>query len=404
MAITLDATDESLDVVSSAAVNTDYTVDYLDSAISSSSITGANPLGNEGQITTATTTTLVAAPGSATTTRGVKRLSITNVGTTTQTVDVRKTKAANSRSLWGVISLLAGDSLVWADGMPAPAVCYRGIQKTQATDRNGYGGYLATLMKTGTAADAIGYWYCTSKDAGFPGAWAPGTPGLAGRATDGTVAADFGCLTFVNAATGGMYLTNGNIVGSVANWHMVFDCLWVNSGIVVTTTTAQTINSVAFPARDLTGTVNGVGCMIGLLFTGTATNVAVNNTATVSYTNSAGTAGRTATLIASVGGQIPATALVGTVVWFQMAAGDQGVRSIQSITLGTSLGAGSVSLIVARPVMSVPTVVANIGGYAVLQDQVPGVRLYNGSCLLHCYAASATTATMVSGTFTLMER
>lgn len=404
MAITLDATDESIDVVSSAAVNTDYTVDYLDSAIVSSSITGANPLGNEGQITTATTTTLVAAPGSATTTRGVKRLSLVNVGATTQTVNVRKTKAANSRSMWGTISLLAGESLVWADGMAAPAVCYCGIQKTQATDRNGYSGYLAALVKTGTAADTVGYWYCTSKDAGHPGAWAPGTPGLAGRATDGTVAADFGGLTFVNATTGGMYLTNGNIVNSVAHWNMIFDCLWVNSGIAVTTTTAQTINSVAFPARDLTGTVNGVGCMIGLLFTGTATNVAVNNTATISYTNSAGTAGRTATLVANVGGQIPITALIGTVVWFRLAAGDQGVQSIQSITLATSLGAGSVSLIVARPVMSVPAAAVNIGGYAVLQDQVPGIRLYNGSCLLHCYVASAVTATMVSGTFTIMER
>lgn len=403
MAITLDATDESLTVLTGAAVNLDYTVDYLDSAISGSSITGANPLGNEGQITTATTTTIVAAPA-ASTTRGVKRLSLTNVGTTTQTVTVYKVKGANSRSLWGTISLLAGESLVWADGMAAPAVCFRGIQKTQATDRNGYSGYLVMLQKTGTAADAAGYWYCTSKDAGIPGAWAPGTPGLAGRATDGTVSADFGSLNFINAATGGMYLTNGNLVSSVAHWHLIFDCLWVNSGIVVTTTTAQTINSVAFPARDIKGTVNGEGCMIGLLVAVATTNAAVINNSTVSYTNSQGTAGRTATLVAQVGHQIPATAVAGTIVWFQLQAGDNGVQSIQSITLGTSLGAGTVHLILARPVMSAPTNVVNVGAHAFLQDQNPGVRLYNGSCLLHCYRASATTATMTSGCFTIMER
>lgn len=399
MALTLDATTDTIDVVTGAAVNTDYAISYVDETT-----TTFTPGDLDGQITTATTTTIVTAPA-ASTRRGVKHISITNVGTTTQTVTVRKAITGPAqRRLFPTVSLLAGESLQFNEGKGWTVHGVGGAEKTQATDRNGYTGYLASYQKTGTAADAVSYWYCTSKDAGGPGAWAPGAPGLAGRATDGTVAADFGCLSFINAATGGMYLTNGNIVSTVAHWHMLFDCLWVNSGIAVTTTTAQTINSVAFPARDLNGTVNGDGCRIGLLVAVATTNGAVNNTATVSYTNQSGTAGRTATLVAQVGHQIPATAVAGTIVWFRLAAGDTGVQSIQSITLATSLGAGTVHLIVARPVLSVPAAAVNVGGYAVLQDQTPGIRLYNGSCILHCYQASATTATMVSGTFTIMER
>jgi hypothetical protein len=38
---------------------------------------------------------------------------------------------------------------------------------------------------------------------------------------------------------------------------MLIDLLWVNTGLVVTTTTAQAITPVALPARDAAGTTNG---------------------------------------------------------------------------------------------------------------------------------------------------
>ena len=34
----------------------------------------------------------------------------------------------------------------------------------------------------------------------------------------------------------------------------------------------------------------------------------------------------------------------------------------------------------------------------------PGVRLYNGTCMLHCVMSSATTATFFNGEVTVMER
>ena len=158
--------------------------------------------------------------------------------------------------------------------------------------------------------------------------WAWGTPGVNGRNTDGTNSADFGCIPIANPSTGGNYLTELQMASSVNHTHLFFDVLWVNTGIVVTTTTAQTINSVAWPARDLNGTTNGAGVQIGILVTTATTNGSAITNCTMSYTNQDGTAGHTATMAS-----FPATAVVGSVVWFQLHAGDTGVRSIQSITL-----------------------------------------------------------------------
>jgi hypothetical protein len=143
--------------------------------------------------------------------------------------------------------------------------------------------------------------------------------------------------------------------------------------------------------------------MIGLLFTAASTNAAVISNSTVTYTNSDGTGSRTATLANLVGAQIPATPTIGTIVWFQLAAGDKGVRSIQTLTLGTSLATGSVSLLIARPLATYSAVVANVGS-GPRQPMDPGIRLYNGTCALLCYQAASTTATTVSGSVTVQER
>ncbi len=189
---------------------------------------------------------------------------------------------------------------------------------------------------------------------------------------------------------------------SVNHSHLFFDVLWVNSGIVVTTTTAQAISMPTLPARDVNGTTNGEGCMIGLMFTAAATNAAVISNTTVTYTNSDGTGSRTATLSAIVGSQIPATPVVGTMIWFNLQAGDKGVRSIQSITLGTSLVTGSVSLFIARDLANTGTSLVNVQFTRRLSD--PGVRLYNGTCMLHCILASAATATFFNGEIVVQEK
>ena len=352
------------------------------------------------QITTATTTTIVGSPA-ASTQRNVKAIYCTNNSPGTScVVGVQHTDGTTLVELIQFV-LLPGENLGYReDG----SWVHRDAQGAEypPSGLGAYNGRSIGFMKSGTAADAVGYWYATAKDAGFPGAWLPGTPGVNGRVTDGTVAADFGCIPIANASTGGNYLTEVNMAASVNHTHVLFDCLWVNSGLVVTTTTAQAITTPTLPARDLNGTTNGEGCSIALYFSAASTLAAAGANLTVSYTNSDGTAGRTATLLAIAGSQVPATPVVGTIVFFNLAAGDRGVRSIQSITLGTSMLTGTIHLMITRDIATIGTTIANVNAQKIIG--MPGIRLYNGTCLLHCNLASATTATFYAGEIVVMEK
>lgn len=185
-------------------------------------------------------------------------------------------------------------------------------------------------------------WYSS----GYPIAATANTSGLAGQALTSSTAA----LPFTNPASGNTYLANyqkqnQNVQAAYQQYTMLVDRLWENSGIDRTLTTAQTINSVTWPARDNNGSTNGEGVYLALEWStapGTGTP-----TITVSYTNSAGTSGRTGTGILT-----PAT---GTVIgqWWPIGlqAGDTGVRSVQSITFSVSWGTSGVCHLVAyRPV------------------------------------------------------
>ena len=393
----LASTSDIIRVTTSAAGDIEAHVSWVDLTTSTGAVT---PGRQNTSITTATTTTLAPAPASGDV-RNVKHINITNnSASVSNTVAVEHTDGVNPAELMQFV-LLPGENMIFNEEGRWAHRDAQGAEYPPA-GLGAYTGYPVSFMKTGTASDAAGYWYCTSKDAGFPGAWSPGTPGINGRATDGTTSTDNGCIPIKNPSTGANYLTELQMTSSVAHLHLFFDCLWVNTGIAVTTTTAQNITTPTLPARDINGTTNGEGCMIAMLTTTANTNAAVISNSTVSYTNSDGTAGRTATLSAIVGSQIPATPVIGTLVWFNLAAGDKGVRSIQSITLGTSLGAGAVSLMITRDIATIGTTLANIN---VSRNIVtPGIRLYNGTCLLHCNLASATTATFFNGELTIQEK
>lgn len=337
-----------------------------------------------------------------------------NAGTTTDaaiTTDAPGTLSAKLRGLVAIFSNVwdFGNSRlnVGVGNFPATQVISDGgasltVDGTVAISNlptAGVNGQDMFVYKIGTASEAAGSFYCWAKDSGSPGAWAVGTPGLNGRVTDGTTAADNGCLRVKNPASGSNYLSQIALATNVACFLNIADVVWVNSGLVVTTTTAQAITTPAFPARDDNGSANGEGYTIALLVTTATTNAGAITTMTVSYTNQDGTAGKTATLAS-----FPATAVIGTLVIFQLAAGDTGVRSIQSITLATSLVTGAVSLLVMKVVGSQSSATANAGGPVTQSVMDPGTRLYNGVCLLPFGLMSATTATTLVGTLVAVER
>jgi len=211
-------------------------------------------------------------------------------------------------------------------------------------------------------------------------------------------------LTTAHAAAGKVrYLTQATITTTVANSYALWDVVWVNSGLSVTTTTGQTINSVAFPARDNNGTTNGEGYMIGVYAVAALGNAALVSNSTITYTNSAGTGSRTATLSAVNPNNFPATPVIGTVVWFELQAGDIGVQSIQTVTLNTTLTSGTASVFVARKLIDISAPAVNVNFKNEL-NAGNGVVLYDNACILPFVQSAATTAHSIQGTVTTIER
>ena len=394
--INLTSTSDILRVVTTSAAQIEVHASWVD--FDGTVITPGRT--NTPHITTATTTTVVASPAAATQ-RNVKHLNITNDHASLSCgVTVEHSDGTTIIEMMA-FTLLPGENMILNEEGRWSHRDAQGAEYPPA-GLGAYTGRAVGFMKTGTASDAVGYWYCTAKDGGFPGAWLPGTPGINGRVTDGTVAADYGCIPLQSPSIGANYLTELQMSASINHSHLFFDVLWVNSGIVITTTTAQAIVSPTLPARDINGTTNGEGCMIAILCTAAVGLAAVASNATVSYTNSDGTAGRTATLTAIVGSQAPATPVIGTLIWFNLAAGDRGVRSIQSVTLGTSWVSGTISLMITRDIATIGTTIPNVTAQKIIG--APGIRLYNGTCALHCALTSAVTATFFSGELVIQEK
>lgn len=384
----LTGTTESLELVTVAGAAVDWTTSWGD--IDKTGATNYTPGSSAGSVSGAADTTIVTAPSASTIYRVLTEVTVCNTDATASTTVTIQKDVGGTESLMISAVLRPGETLTYEDGSG-----WHAPPQAAATSP----GYLVDFYKVGSAPEAAGQYYCWAKDTGKPGAWAPGTPGLNGRATDGTASADAGCLQIANAAPSANYLTGLNAATSVACNFLLYDVLWINSGIVVTTTGAQAIAApVALPARDLNGVSAGEGCMVGLLVTTATTNAAAIANTTLSYTNSAGVPGRTATMAS-----FPATAAVGTVVWFLLPAGDTGIQQADSITLGTSYGGGAISLIIARRLAQTSCALINVGSNAPI-DPSAGVRLYDGTCALPFGLMSATTATTVTGSATIAVR
>lgn len=223
-------------------------------------------------------------------------------------------------------------------------------------------------------------WYL----AGYPAAATAPTPGLAGAALTSPVTGQIP----IPPASNQLYLQNLRFKVSVGATAVNFLCdrLWHNSGITITSTADQTVNSVAWPARDENGSTNGEGVFIGVEVSG-ATG-AGTPTITISYTNQAGTAGRTATNIPATIASIAA----GSFIPIGLQAGDTGVRSVQSVTLSATWTSGTIHLVAYRVLSSfIIRNNANCDSDIVDSGLVP---LYDGS-VPFILAAQSTAAILV---------
>lgn len=127
------------------------------------------------------------------------------------------------------------------------------------------------------------------------------------------------------------YLIGARVNTAGANGtYFIIDRLSHTGGLDGTLTTAQTTN---LPTAALTRFTSGVGVMIGLTIYTTIGTTAT--TVTASYTNQAGTSGRT-TLANAFGGSSTNSAT--RLIILPLQAGDTGARSVESVTLAGSTG------------------------------------------------------------------
>lgn len=252
------------------------------------------------------------------------------------------------------------------------------------------------FLKNMTAAEAAGQWMSTIQAPGNPGAGSIALLTMSGI----SLTTRAGQIPFTPNGAGSYYLARFSANSSVAGTLILADRLWENRGIVPTgSQNPQTVASVVWPDRSADGTNSGLGVNVAFeVFTATTNAAAVNVTA-ISYTNSDGTAG----MIGSMGGTagvapaiFPATAVVGTFVPFSLAPGDKGVRSVQSVTLGSTYTAGSILMVAYREIARVPITSANIeGAVDVLTAGMP--RMYSGTTPFLLWIPTATNAPQIQG-------
>lgn len=390
MTIQLNGTTESLELETTIAGDIDVTCGFVDTTSTVASL----PTNPSATITTATTTVIVAAP-SASTLRKVLYLSIYNNGTP-QLIKLAKDVSATPYYIYQGV-LQTGESIIISQN-GFKIYDSSGREKQQNSEQNSIIGGSMKIFKIGTAPKEAGAYYSSFKDSGINGAWAIGTPGLNGLNIDNS-AAFKGLYTIPTPASGANYLRDVNISATVACGLRVVDLLWYNSGIVATTTAAQAIIQPTLPARDINGTTDGKGVFVAMYFSSTSTNGVITNTQ-LQYTNSDGVAGRVATI-----SSVNAAATIGQWFMFQLQAGDVGVRSIQSITLGTTYVSGTIHLFCFRPLQSISVLAVNSGASASSQQSKNlDTRLYDGSALSLIQLASATTATTIDGDIYLINK
>lgn len=253
------------------------------------------------------------------------------------------------------------------------------------------------VYKASQTTEGAGTWHSYWKATGLPGAGSnpPAyTSGSGYTCTDATA----GALSFTNP-TGGQYSYLGRFYGTntAVSTIILYDRLWTCSGFVTNSISAQTITTPGtIPSRDAKGLAEGWGveCWIEIYTAPGATGA----TWTVSYTDEANNAGNSGTYTH------PANAeTVGQMCPVTLAAGDQGVRAVASLTCSVSSGtAGDVGITLLRRLATITVPTANVG--QTLDAIALGMpRIYDDSCLAVMIQASGTTGGVIVGGYNLIQ-
>lgn len=249
------------------------------------------------------------------------------------------------------------------------------------------------LIKTGITMAAVAAqraytpWYAT----GNPGASVANSAGVNGQAVNpGLGTSVQGRIQRTNPGAGNAHLARLSVANGTIGSLWLIDRLWQNSGLTVTSTSAQAITPAALPARSNDGTANGAGVMFGIEWS--ATGGAGTPTVTLTYTDQDGNTGATGTFAGVT------TPPIGTFEIFGLAAGDFGVRAPTSFIQSATRTSGTMHLVGFRVLAQLEVSIAN-AAFAI--DAITGgmPRIYDDSVLQLLWFPSATTALSLSGTY-----
>jgi hypothetical protein len=214
---------------------------------------------------------------------------------------------------------------------------------------------------------------------------------LAGVALSSTSAQVAGQIPFTDQSGGFNYL-NRMLCGFGSQMSLILvDRLWHNGGLTITSTSAQTVNSTTWPARDINGSTNGEGIFIAVEVSSSVG--AATPSLSINYTNSAGTTNRTGTVTLGTN----SSATTGSMYLFSLQSGDLGVRSIQSVTLSASWVSGTINLVAFRYIAQLD---ANAIGVPASLDIITGgfPKLYNGSVPYFIIFGTSSITAMINFT------
>jgi hypothetical protein len=208
-----------------------------------------------------------------------------------------------------------------------------------------YGWYKLQIAAEIAEAGGVPHNLCYTP--GFPGASVQ--PSAAIGLNGETLTTRSGQFPFTNPVSGNTYLAKFEcITNSTAAFTLILiDRLWHNfltPGTNTTTATLQSITGMStLPARDAVGSTGGYMILPAVEVYSTTGNGSAITNMSITYTNHLGTSGRSAGITS-----FPATAQKGTFSFFNLQAGDLGVRSIQAWTMGTSIVTGNIGLVLCR--------------------------------------------------------
>lgn len=206
-------------------------------------------------------------------------------------------------------------------------------------------------------------------------------------------AATVGAFSFTNPA-GGVQSRMGRcsvqmaIIGAV----LFYDRLW-HAGSFSLATAGNFAGWTGATAQTRPDALGGsTECWIEI-------NVALAATAstiTLTYTNQAGTASRTGTCA------LPASAISGRMFPVVLQSGDSGIRSIQTISIGTAVATGSMNIVVLRALNDIGASIA--GGKEIQDYALTGLpRIYDNACIaMSCYTSNTATG-YLQGQFNILQ-